>query len=352
MIRLKLRDGGARRAVIIVAALTLLGLAAGIALDRIQGPRWNASTAVLLRISSVDSLLLTGQAAPVSVADQVDASALAVSQTALTRAAIELGESKGWTELGTRVSAEPAPSSHVILIKATAPDRDSAQHTADVVAATYVAIMREQLSAAAASMAPPSSPTDYAGSELQRRAQLLTGGVQPLQVFHTDKPTKLSGTQTPVTLGIVGLAAGALVVLALTFLRRTITKPREAQRLVELPAVGFDRPDGGAQASRLVHGLLDDRPDGALMVCPVDVDAEKAALELAEWTRGRSDAAQAERVQLLAEPAVAVLGTRPTPGDAAALLLVVPAGTRNQVLADAVALLAIWRPVDAVVVTT
>jgi hypothetical protein len=89
-----------------------------------------------------------------------------------------------------------------------------------------------------------------------------------------------------------------------------------------------------------------------LMVCPVDVDAEKAALELADWTRGQSDAAQAERVQLLAEPTGAVLGARPTPGDAAALLLVVPAGTRNQVLTDAVALLATWRPVDAVVVTT
>jgi capsular polysaccharide biosynthesis protein len=343
--------GTARAATIILASLTLLGVTAGLLLNLVQGPKWTATTNVLVRDASVDGLLLTGTAYPISIADQIDESALATSQDVLIQAVRELNVPGGLTELQRHVTAAPQGSSHVIEIKATEPDAATAQRTADVVAAIFMTMTQQRLDSFAASLPPVAGPLP-ANSEVLRRAELITRTLHPLQVFHGEQPTQVSRARAPAALGIVGLAAGALVVLALTFLGRRIDRPRDAQRLLSLPAVHYDRRQGGPAAARLVRNLLDGRPSGALLVCPVDIDAERDAKRFADWTREQGQDTPSPGVRLMPEPTSTVIGARPNPGEAAGLLLVVPRGTSRQVLADTTALLATWRPVDAVVVTT
>lgn len=343
--------GTARAAAIILTSLTLLGMAAGVVLNLVQGPTWTATTDVLVRAASVDEMLLTGTGYPISIADQIDESALATSQDVLIQAAHELNFPGGLTELQHHVTAAPQGSSHVIEIKATDRDAATAQHTADVVAAIYVTITKQRLESFAASLSPAAG-APAADSEVLRRAQLVTRTLQPLQVFHGDQPTQLSRARAPAALGIVGLAAGALVVLALTFLGPRIDRPRDAQRLLSLPAVHYDRRRGGPAATRLVHGLLNEHTPDELLVCPVDIDAERDAKRFADWTREQQADTSNHRVRLLPEPTSTVIGAQPRPGEVVRLLLVVPRGTSRHVLADTAALLATWRPVDAVVVTT
>ncbi len=251
------RLGTVRASAVVLATLTLLGVAAGLVVNLAQGPRWNASTNVLVRVASPDDILLTGNAYPISIADQIDASALATSQAVLLQAARVLGERGGLTAMQKHVAAAPQGSSHVIVIQATQPDPVTAQRYADVVAATYVSVTEQQLAAFAASLPPP-APGDTQGSEVLRRAQLITRTLQPLQVFHSDQPTRLSRVQAPVALGIVGLGAGVLVVLAMTFLGRRIDRSRDAQRLLTPPAVDYHQDGGGTAAKRLPATALPD----------------------------------------------------------------------------------------------
>jgi capsular polysaccharide biosynthesis protein len=343
--------GTARAAAVILVSLTVLGVAAGLLLNLVQAPKWTATTNVLVRAASVDGLVLTGTAYPISIADQIDESALATSQDVLTQAAQELNVRGGLTELQRHVTAAPQGSSHVLEIKATGPDAATAQRTADVVAAIFVTKTQQRLASFAASLPPAASPLT-ANSEVLHRAELITRTLQPLQVFHGEQPTQVSSVRAPTALGIVGLAAGALVVLALTFLGRRIDRPRDAQRLLSLPAVHYDRHQGGPAAARLVRNLLYGRTPGELLVCPVDIDAEKDAMRFADWTREQDQDTPNHRVRLMPEPTSTVIGARPELGETAGLLLVVPRGTSRQVLADTAALLATWRPVDAVVITT
>ncbi|MGH3827803.1 MAG: hypothetical protein ACRDQX_11615 [Pseudonocardiaceae bacterium] len=343
----------ARAAAIILVSLTVIGVAAGLLLNRVQGTKWTATTNVLVRMApgDVDGLLLTGTSNPVSIADQIDESALATSQGVLIKAAHELNVRGGLTEMQREVTAAPQGSSHVIVITATEPNAATAQRTADVVANIFIAMTQQRLAAIAASLPPATGPLT-ANSEVLRRAQLITRTLQPLQMFHDEQPTQLSRVRTPAALGIVGLAAGALVVLALAFLGQRVDKPRDAQRLLSLPAVHHDRSRGGPAAARLVRGLLHGSPHGELLVCPVDIDAEQDAVRFADWTRKQDQDTPTHKVRLMSEPTSTIIGTRPQPDEAAGLLLVVPRGTSRQVLADAAALLATWRPIDAVVVTT
>lgn len=340
-------------AAVIVTSLTVIGVVAGLLLNLAQGPKWTATTNVLVRVASVDGLLLTGISNPVSIADQIDESVLATSQDVLIQAARELHVRGGLAEMQQDVTAAPQGSSHVIVITATKPDAATAQQTADVVAAIFVRMTQQRLASIAANVAANLPPTTApAESEILRRAQLITRTLQPLQIFHDQQPTQQSQVRTPVALGIVGLAAGALVVLALTFLGRRVDKPRDAQRLLSVPAVHHDRSRGGAAAVRLVRCLLHRHPHAELLICPVDLDAQQDAVRFAQWTREQGQDTAPHEVRVMPEPTSTVISTQPQPDKTAGLLLVVPRGTSRQVLADAAALLATWRPVDAVVVTT
>ena len=370
----------ARLAVLILVALAVAGACVGIVLDQLRGPEWQASTDVLVQVSSVDALLLTGQAATVSNEDIADSAAMAVSQPVLTRVAQQMNEGQDWTDLSARVSALPVASSHVVSITAKATDPEAAVRTSEVVATTVSDIAKERMQAAAAKLSPITSAND---SELGRRAQLMTSSLEPLQVIGSGQARQLTpSVQTPISLAIVGMAAGALFIVALALLRPAIRRPRDAQRLVALPSAGFVAPDGGPEVSRLITGLMDGRPNGTFIVCPVDIGAEQQAKEFVRWARARHFDNQAagvrliadlvgnvgskplraaehagraaeheSRVLLTADPAGTVLTTRQQTATVAALLVVVPTGTPGRVLSDAVALLATWRPVDAVIVT-
>jgi capsular polysaccharide biosynthesis protein len=348
------RLGTARAAAIIIVSLVLLGVVAGVAWNLVQGPRWTATTNVLVRLSSVDSLLLTGNTDSVSISDQIDDSSLATSQDTLTQVANQLHPRGGLAQLQRDVNATPQGSSHVIVISATEPDPVTAQRISDAVAATFVATTQKRLAALGASAAAAAGPPN-ADSALLARAQWISKAAQPLQVFHDQLPTRISPAHVPAALGLVGLAAGTLVVLALSFLGLRVDRPRDAQRLLSLPAVPYDRSQGGGAATTgLVQAVLHAHPDGKLLICPVDPDAELAAVRFAGWVRehGQNGDVPTREVQLVPDPTSAVIGARPGPDEAAGLLLVVPRGTSRQVLTDAVALLATWRSVDAVAVTT
>lgn len=340
-----------RTGAMLMGLLLLLGVLTGIVVELVRPPLWQASTDTLIRTWSVDSLLLTGQPTPVETADQADAAVVAVSQTVLERAAEQLGE-PDWVALSQRVTAEPVPTSHFVTITATGPDEDSAVRTSETVATAFAEVLRDNLTDAAEGLR--STQVGDGDPEIQLRVQLLTWTLQPVQVYRTTEPEQLTPSiRTPIALGVVGLAVGALLLLAATLLRPTVGSARDAQRLLSLPAAPFERPGGSPETARLVARLLEANPTGDLYVAPVTADAEKAGVELVEWIRERRGPDYGTtRVQLIPEPTGAVLGAKPKRGDVAAMLLVVPAGTPRQDVTDAAALLAWWRATDAVVVTS
>jgi capsular polysaccharide biosynthesis protein len=309
------RFGTARAGAVIIVSLVVLGVIAGVIWNVVQGPRWTATTNVLIRLSSVDTLLLTGNVDSSNSTDQMDDAFLATSQDILGEVIRQLHPVGGLPQLQKDVNATPQGSSHVIVISATEPDPVTAQRISDTVANTFVAAVHTRLTTLAASQPP---------------------------------------TRVPTALGIVGLAAGALVVLALSLLGLRVDRPRDTQRLLEVPAVPYDRSDGSAAAARLVQAVLRAHPVGTLLICPVDPEAELAAVRFAGWVRehGQGEQDSPREVRLVPEPASAVVGARPPAQDTAGLLLVVPRGTSRHVLADAAALLNTWRRVDAVAVTT
>lgn len=340
-----------RMGALLMGALLLFGVVTGVLIEQLRPPLWQASTDTLIRTWSVDSLLLTGQPTPVETADQADAAVVAVSQTVLERAAERLG-APDWVALSRRVTAEPVPTSHFVTITATGPDEQSAVLTSETVATAFAEVLRENLTDAAEGLR--STQIGDGDPAIQLRVQLLTWTLQPVQVYRTTEPEQLTPSlQTPLALGVVGLAIGALVVLAATLLRPTVGSARDAQRLLSLPSAPFTRPGGSPETARLVARLLEANPTGDLYVAPVTADAEKASIELVEWIRERRGPDfGTTRVQLIPEPTGAVLGAKPKRSDVAAMLLVVPTGTPRQDVTDAAALLAWWRATDAVVVTT
>lgn len=333
---------------LLIVVLTGLGGAAGWFVEHSRGPQYQASTDVLVQFWSVQGFLLTGQGSPVSSQDVADAATLATSPDVLELAASRLGNGITGTALASTVTATPQLVSHGITIVATGTAPGQARDASEAVAQAMTDTLNQRIENTAAGLSAVSNGDFRA--VLEQRAQVLTSSVQPLEVLQTGTPQQTAPTiKTPVMLAVVGLAAGVLLVIALVFARPVVSRAREAQRLTELPAVPFELPQGGAQVSRLLRRLLESRPDGDLLVLPVDADAEKAARQFAEWSRERAlTAADAARVVAGPEPVSAVLDARPD--DVAALLLVVPEGTPRRTLADAVALLGTWRPADVVVV--
>lgn len=346
----RLRGATSRSAAILLTVLLVLGVGAGTVVELVRAPQWEASTDALIRTWSVESLLLTGQPTPVETEDQADAAVVAVSQTVLTRATEALGDGDDWADLAERVTAVPVPTSHFVTITATGPDELAAARTSEAVATAFAQVMRENLTAAAEGLT--STQIGEGDPDIRLRTQLLTWTLQPIQVFRTTQPAQLTPTvQTPIALGIVGLAIGGLVILAMTLLRPSVASARDAQRLLSLPAVGFG-PGGTPDTARLIARLLEAHPKGSLLVAPVTADAEKRGEQVVEWIRERLDDTAAGRVSLVPEPSGAVLATKPRRGEVAALVLVVPEGTPRQDVSDAEALLSTWHAVDAVVVTS
>jgi capsular polysaccharide biosynthesis protein len=342
-----------RNAAVVMGVLLVLGTVLGFAADRIRPAEWQASSDVLIRTWSIDSLLLTGQPATLTTADQADAALVAVSEPVLTRALRSLGSDQDWHVFAETVTASPQLSSHVVTITASGPDAATAEARADAVANSFAALRKEQLDDAARGLV--ASQTGAADESLRQRSQLLIWSTQPVEVFRTAVPEQTSpSTTAPAAGGVVGLAVGALVVLGLSLGRPAIARPRDAQRATGLPALDFDSGaeslDTGAGIARMLTQFDEDGRRGAVLLCPVGAEAEKSAELVAEWARRRGYGSTPAEV--LPEPTTAVLRTRPKPSAVMTLLLVAPAGTSREALRDAVDLLDRWRRADAVVVTS
>ncbi|MCW2535787.1 MAG: hypothetical protein JWQ26_1486 [Modestobacter sp.] len=341
-----------RVAALLIVGLTLLGAGVGWAVEAARGAEYQVRTDVLVRFWSVESYLLTGQGSSVSSLDVADAATLAQSRGVLGDAAERLDDGRTSRDLSTSVTVTPQLTSNSVVIVATAGDEDTARETSEAVAAAMIAAVRERISDTADSL--KAAAGGDVTSQLLQRAQALTTSVQPLEALASGEPEQTSPSgRTPIALAIVGLAAGTLLVIALVFGRPVIGRARDAQRLLELPAVDFAGAATTAHTARLVRRLFDDRPEGSVLIVPVDADSEKTARRFVDWVIGHTgDAAEAARLVLAPEVDGAVLRPRPGAEQVAAVLLVVPAGTSRRDLTDAAGLLTAWRAPDAVVVTT
>lgn len=334
---------------LLVVGLTLIGAAGGWALGRARGPQFTASTDVLVQFWDVQTFLLTGQGGAVSSSDVADASTLATSGNVLDLAASRLDDGRDGAALAQDVTAVPESFGNGITITATGTTASSASRTSAAVAAALSDTIQTRINNSAAGL--ENGGGDF-GTLVRQRAQALSSSVQPLQVLRTAAAQQTAPTmKTPAMLGIVGLAAGVLLVIALVYARPVVGRPRDVQRLTELPAVPFDARSAAPAATRLVRRLLESRPHGRVLIVPVDAAAEKTAEVFADWARDRTESPQeAARLVAVAEPTGTVLDPRPAPGAVSSVVLVVPAGASRRTVADAVALLRTWRAVDAVVV--
>jgi capsular polysaccharide biosynthesis protein len=338
-------------AALLIVGLTVVGAGAGWALEQARGPQYQVRTDVLVRFWSLESYLLTGQAGSVNSLDVADAATLAQSRGVLADAADRLDDGQTAGDLATSVTVTPQLTSNAVAIVATAGDPDTARQTSEAVAIAMIAAVRDRVSTTADSLTAASGDVT---SQLQQRAQALTSSIQPLEALASGEPEQTSpSTKTTVALAIVGLAAGTLLVIALVFGRPVVGRARDAQRLLELPAVDFAAAGSTPHAARLIRRLFDDRPEGSVLVVPVDADSEKAARRFVDWAAGGTTSNdEAARLVLAPEVDGAVLRPRPAPGQVAAVLLVIPSGTARRDLADAATLLRAWRAPDAVVVTS
>jgi capsular polysaccharide biosynthesis protein len=341
-----LRRPTPRSAAVLLLVMLLVGLGAGLLVNAVRPALWKASTDALVRTWTIDSLLISGTATPVTTQDQADAATVAVSRQVLERAAQQLGDGRTGEQLALAVTATPVAGSHLVTISATGPDRDTAERTSQAAATAFADVTRQNLVVAAGALT--STPAGQDDPAVVLRSQLLAKSLEPIQVYSTAQPQQLSpSVQVPLALAIVGLAAGALVLVLLYRLRPAVTGARDAQRVVGLPAVEHADHNGAATA-RLVARMTDLQPHGELLVCPLDAAVEKDSLELVEWIRERVP--DPRRIQSVPEPTSAVLASTPRPGTICGLVMVVPVGTPRDVLRDATTLLDSWRSVDALIV--
>lgn len=338
-----------RIAALVIVALTAVGLVGGWLLDEVRGPRFAAETNVLVQFGQVQGFLLTGQSSGVTTQDVADVATLATSPDVLDLAARRLGGGQDGTDLTGEVTATSASLSNGFTVTATGATSAAARRLSALVAEATADVQRQRISESAASL------SELADGDLKRtiqqRAQVLLSSVPPIQVLRTAAATSTrSAVTTTIMMGIVGLAAGVLLVVGYSFARPVVSRPRDAQRLTELPSVAFEEPHGGGEVSRLVRRLLDVR-GGDVVLVPVTAAACKSAELVAEWARDRTEsAAEAARIVVAPEPVAAVLDPRP-PAGGSAVVLVVPQGVASRALSDALGLLSTWRAPDAVVVT-
>jgi capsular polysaccharide biosynthesis protein len=340
---------------VLLVVLTAAGAVTGWAISRSQATEYEASTSVLVRYWAVETYVLTGQGTQVTSQDISGAAIFASSDEVLDRTVQTLADGRTADDLD--ITATPLVAANAVQIVATAESAADAQEISSTVADAMVAVLQDRIVDTASGLADATDSGDRNAltllAEVEQRVQVLTEGVQPLVPLTTSDPEKTSPTgQLPWILGIIGLAAGALIATGLLFSRPAINRPRDAQRLTGVPAVSTGGSADEDQAGRIVRHLLKTRTEGKLLVIPVDDATDKSALAFAERVRGQlGDSTEEARIESVPEPAAAVLAPRPVGGQVAAVLLLVPKGISRRALTDAVALLESWHPVDAVVVT-
>jgi hypothetical protein len=214
-------------------------------IGRLAPARYEATATLQVQASSgsVVSLLLSGSAEPVSTADLVDVSGLVASRDVLSRVAERLGNGILWTDLSAQVSAEPVPSSHLVTLTATATDPRQASTLAEYTAEAVAAVQKAQVTAALAAVP---APTAADRTDLQTRAALLAGNLNPIRLLGGAPPQQVvSAATTPAALAVVGLAVGALVVIGVGMRGGFDARPNRRRRgtTVMLPAAERPRPE-------------------------------------------------------------------------------------------------------------
>jgi capsular polysaccharide biosynthesis protein len=346
----RLASRRSRAAALVIAVLTTLGLVGGWLVAEVRGPSYDAQTNVLVQFGQVQAFLLTGQSSAVSIQDVADAGTLATSPDVLDLAAERLDDGLDGDDLAALVTATGLSSSNGFTLTATADTAEDAEALSSAVAQATIDTQQQRISDSAASLAALADGD--LKTIIQQRAQILVSSVQPLEVLRTAAATNTRSTLvTTLALGIVGLAAGVLLLVGVHFARPVVSRPRDAQRLTERPSVAFEPSQASPEAGALVHRLLETRP-GEVLVVPVDAAAAKSAEVFAEWARSRAESTgDGERIVVTTEPITAVLAPRPPAPADMAVVLVVPQGVAARTVSDAVSLLGTWRAADAVVVS-
>lgn len=230
-------------AAVLLVGLAVLGAVAGFVIDRVRGPQFEASSVVQVQATpnSALAILIGGNAEPVNPGDMVDVTNLATTSTVLDAAAKQLSDAGTPTsaaDLSAAVSAEAVAASHLVTITATTAEatrsQDYARAVADALAAEQqrqvAATLRAVPAATEAAGDSQSSGTDSAAA-IRVRAGLLNGNLVPIKRVSDDRATQtVPGNTLPLALGVVGLAAGALITIGLSLGRRRGAEPAPSVR--------------------------------------------------------------------------------------------------------------------------
>ncbi|WP_284250592.1 hypothetical protein [Litorihabitans aurantiacus] len=277
-----------RRVAAVLAGGLVLGAVAGLVLDQVRGPRHEVTSTVMVQATPASTLglLMNGAGEPVTAGDLVDVALLTTSTPLLEAAAAEVsrsGTAVDADDLAGWVTAEPVLSSHLLTLTVEAPDAALATAVADALTAQLLAQQQAEVDAVLASVPLPAAETpgiDPAGEQLRLRAELVAGALAPLRAVSTTAPEQTApGVLMPAALGVVGFAAGALVVIGLSL------RPVRPRTGLE----GASPGDAGAESERSTVPATPSEPETPTApMAPSDpeaADTEAADTEAAAIAR-------------------------------------------------------------------
>lgn len=247
-----------RRVAAALAVGAVIGVVAGVALGIIRGPRHEAQANVLVQATptSALSLLMNGTSQPIGSGDMVDVALLATS-TPVLQATVDALADPGvtLTDLEEWVTAEPVSASHLVQVTVEAVEADLAAVVATVLADALVEEQRQQvasvLEAVPASGADP-AVVDSFGETLRTRAEMIDGGLVPLRVMSVSAAEQTApGPLIPAALGIVGMAAAAMLVVGRSLLPSTGTG-RDRRPTAETASASGATAEAASPATRRV----------------------------------------------------------------------------------------------------
>jgi len=213
-----------RRVTGILAAGLVLGVAAGLVLGVVRGPLHRAVASVMVQATPTSTLglLMNGTSAAIGSGDMVDVALLATSTPLLTAAAEDVSSTGDHPEvtaddLADWVSSEPVLSSHLVQITVEAPEPGLATSVLEALTTQLVDEQQAQVDAVVDAVPVPEPSevgTDPAAEQLRVRLGLVAETLVPLRVVSIGAPEQTApGVVLPAALGVVGVAAGALVVI-------------------------------------------------------------------------------------------------------------------------------------------
>jgi capsular exopolysaccharide synthesis family protein len=192
-----------------VAAMTLLGVSAAVAISLVQTPMYRAETSVFVSVSGSSTVNDLSQGGTFSEARVASYAQLATSPSVLRAAARAAHVDDSVTELQRSVSATPTADTVILTITATQADRTAAAALADAVAKTMISVVGGI------------ERTDEAGDTLVK-----------LSVFQkASVPAAPVTPRVPVNVAL-GLLGGLGIGIAAALIRQTVdTKIRSVEEL-------------------------------------------------------------------------------------------------------------------------